>query len=128
MKLLQDLRSQQSQLRISGLLRLQVFLQLALRNTPLAAPDDQAHLLDPHLAEEPLAVSVEVGSSGEVAVGFDAAVEELSEEPYDADDGAYCFGGHDVSKSRAGAVSKVGLSFISKLMELNYRAISEYAL
>lgn len=94
MQLLEDLRGEAAQLRVLGLVVDEVRLELALGDPPLAAPDDEAHLLDAHLAEQPLAVGVEVGGRGEVAVGLDAAVEELAKEADNAERGAEDLG-HD---------------------------------
>lgn len=60
-------------------------LQLALRDAPLATPDHEPHLLYPYFAHHALAVRVQVGRCREVAVGLDASVEELAQEPYNAE-------------------------------------------
>lgn len=89
MQLLQDLRRQRPQLRIP--LTVQMRLQLALRDPPLATPDHEPHLLYAYFAHHALAVRVQVGSCREVAVGLDAPVEELAQEPYNAERRTYDF-------------------------------------
>lgn len=93
MKLLQDLRREGPQLRILG--AVQMRLEPPLGDAPFLPPHDEAHLLDADLAEQALAVDVEVRGRGEEAVGLDAAVEELAEEAHDSYRGADEFGGHD---------------------------------
>lgn len=98
-QLLENLRGQLPQLRVA--LVLEVGVEHALCDPPLAAPDDEAHLLDAHLAQQALAVDVEVGRRREVAVRLDAAVEELAQHPDDADCRADEFGGHGQGQAYA---------------------------
>lgn len=100
MQLLQDLRREGPQLRVLG--AVEVRLEPPLGDAPFLAPDDEAHLLDADLAEQPLAVDVEVRGRGEEAVGLDAAVEELPEKAHDSYRGADEFGGHDGVEEKEG--------------------------
>lgn len=83
MQLLQYLRRQLPQPLI--LAALQMGLQFTLCNSPLSTPYYKTHLLDAHFAHEPLAIRVKLRCCGEVAIGLDAAVEELAYEADDAD-------------------------------------------
>lgn len=90
MQLAQDLQCQAPQLRVPR--GLEVRLEPPLGDAPVAAPDDEAHLLDAHLAQQPLAVGVEIGRRREEAVGLDTARKELAQDAHHAEGGADGFG------------------------------------